>query len=369
MDFVYSIKMPNGMRGEAVGDGALQLRMGDYCIIRKEYNLEYVMVLMQRPGEADPEKTRDMPRVQRVATMYDRGVATENEARAKSAYRTACQMVEDMKLPMKLLNASFSFDQKLVTILFTADGRVDFRELVKELSRALGTRLELRQIGVRDETGICGGIAVCGQVLCCTRFLREFSSINVRMAKDQDLSLTPATISGVCGRLKCCLKYEHEGYVEMEKSMPRRGELCECAKGRGRVSDRNMLTRKVTLSLEDGGSVTLSADELQYRNRSARRPEERPLPGEAGETPSPAPEEAQTAAAAPEAPVQSPAESAPDAAEVEPELPAGEEARNPRQFRRDNGGSRRHGKNRKRDRRPRRDQRDRRNGRFDEDDE
>ena len=168
---------------------------------------------------------------------------------------------------MKLLNASYSFDRKLVTIQFTADGRVDFRELVKELSHALGTRLDLRQIGVRDETSICGGIAVCGQVLCCSRFLREFNSINVKMAKDQDLSLTPSTISGVCGRLKCCLKYEHEGYVEMEKSMPRRGELCECEKGKGRVADRNMLTQMVTLALEDGGTVTLHASELKYRLR------------------------------------------------------------------------------------------------------
>ena len=385
MDYVYSIKMSNGMRGEAVGDGALQLRMGDYCIIRKEYTLEYVLILMQRPGGADPEKTRDLPRIQRVATMYDRGVATENEARAKSAYRTACQMVEDMKLPMKLLNASFSFDQKLVTILFTADGRVDFRELVKELSRALGTRLELRQIGVRDETGICGGIAVCGQVLCCTRFLREFSSINVRMAKDQDLSLTPATISGVCGRLKCCLKYEHDGYVEMEKSMPRRGELCECAKGRGRVADRNMLTRRVTLALEDGGSVTLSADELQYRNRSARKPEDRNGAAEV-EPQLPAAEPAVSAAA--EAPLELPARpETPHELPERPDLPdwnlspeavaaEGDAAAEPeslaedkssRPFRRDN--NRRRGKNRKHDRRSRRNRGDRRNGRFDEDDE
>ncbi len=313
MDYVYSIKMINGMRGEAVGDGALQLRMGDYCVIRKEHTLEYVQILQQRAGgAADPEKTRNIPRIQRVATMYDRGIATENDARAKSAYRTACQMVEDMKLPMKLLNASFSFDQKLVTILFTADGRVDFRELVKELSKALGTRLELRQIGVRDETGICGGIAVCGQVLCCSRFLREFSSINVRMAKDQDLSLTPGTISGVCGRLKCCLKYEHDGYVEMEKEMPRRGELCECARGRGRVSDRNILTRKVTLALEDGGAITLPVAEVKFRLRCIRKSDfneapvvpapEKELPA----VPEPASPEAVTAAV--EEPLTVPAE-------------------------------------------------------------
>ena len=144
-----------------------------------------------------------------------------------------------------------------------ADGRVDFRELVKELSRAMSTRIELRQIGVRDESAISGGISVCGQPLCCCRFLREFNSINVKMAKDQDLSLTPSTISGVCGRLKCCLKFEHEGYVELEKTMPRRGEWCECDAGRGKVTDRNLLTQEVTLTTEGGGTIRCKASELR----------------------------------------------------------------------------------------------------------
>ena len=274
MSNIYITRLPNGMTCDAYAEPALGLKAGDYAIIKRDYSLEYVQVIRQIKTDASAEETAALAQVQRIATVIDRATATENEAHAKSAYRTACQMVEKMLLPMKLLNASYSFDRKLVTIQFTADGRVDFRELVKELSHALSCRLDLRQIGVRDETSICGGIAVCGQVLCCSRFLREFNSINVKMAKDQDLSLTPSTISGVCGRLKCCLKFEHEGYVEMEKSMPRRGELCECAKGRGRVSDRNMLTQMVTLQLEDGGSVTLHASELQYRLRG-KAPEPR----------------------------------------------------------------------------------------------
>jgi cell fate regulator YaaT (PSP1 superfamily) len=148
-------------------------------------------------------------------------------------------------------------------VQFCADGRVDFRELVKELSRALSVRIELRQIGVRDETGIYGGIAVCGQVLCCSRFLKEFNSINVKMAKEQDLLLTPGTISGVCGRLKCCLKYEHEGYLELEKGMPRRGDCCECKEGRGRIIDRNLLTQNVVVQLDDTGrTVTYPKEEV-----------------------------------------------------------------------------------------------------------
>ncbi|MBO5924345.1 MAG: stage 0 sporulation protein [Lentisphaeria bacterium] len=267
MNNIYLTRLPNGMTCEAFANAEIALKNGDYVILKRDFSLEYVEIIHSSATDAPAEITNQLPEIQRIATVLDRATATENEAHAKSAYRTACSMVEKMQLPMKLLNASYSFDRKLVTIQFTADGRVDFRELVKELSHALGCRLDLRQIGVRDETSICGGIAVCGQVLCCSRFLREFNSINVKMAKDQDLSLTPSTISGVCGRLKCCLKFEHEGYVEMEKSMPRRGELCECEKGKGRVADRNMLTQMVTLSLEDGGMVTLHASELKYRLR------------------------------------------------------------------------------------------------------
>ena len=267
MNNIYLTRLPNGMTCESFANAEIAVKPGDYVILKRDFSLEYVEVMRSTAEDAPAEITNQLPEIQRIATVIDRATATENEAHAKSAYRTACAMVEQMQLPMKLLNASYSFDRKLVTIQFTADGRVDFRELVKELSHALGTRLDLRQIGVRDETSICGGIAVCGQVLCCSRFLREFNSINVKMAKDQDLSLTPSTISGVCGRLKCCLKFEHEGYVEMEKSMPRRGELCECEKGKGRVADRNMLTQMVTLALEDGGTVTLHASELKYRLR------------------------------------------------------------------------------------------------------
>lgn len=267
MNSIYLTRLPNGMTCEAFANTEIAVKPGDYVIMKRDFSLEYVEVIRRTAEDAPTEITTQLPEIQRIATVIDRATATENEAHAKSAYRTACAMVEQMQLPMKLLNASYSFDRKLVTIQFTADGRVDFRELVKELSHALGCRLDLRQIGVRDETSICGGIAVCGQVLCCSRFLREFNSINVKMAKDQDLSLTPSTISGVCGRLKCCLKFEHEGYVEMEKSMPRRGELCECEKGKGRVADRNMLTQMVTLNLEDGGTVTLHASELKYRLR------------------------------------------------------------------------------------------------------
>ncbi len=253
METLFEIRLDSGSKYKARGDETLMLKTGDWCVVRKDFYLDYGQVCkLYNESPTDAEKG-DIPKIQRKATVVDQGKAHENQMRGKSALRTSAQFVERLKLPMKLINAHYSFDGKLITIQFSADGRVDFRELVKQLSHTMNTRIELRQIGVRDETAIMGGIAVCGRALCCCAFLKEFSSINVRMAKEQDLSLTPSTISGLCGRLKCCLKYEHAGYLELEKSMPRRGDCCECKEGRGRVVDRNLLSQKLVVQLEDTG--------------------------------------------------------------------------------------------------------------------
>ena len=278
MEFLYDIQLDNGAKYKARGDDSLILKEGDWCVIRKDFFLDYGQIVSGNPVPYNPadqpkenphptgtpsEKRAEIPRIQRKATVVDQGKAHENMMRSKSAMRTAAQFIERLSLPMKLINAHYSFDNKLLAIQFSADGRVDFRELVKQLSAALNTRIELRQIGVRDETAIVGGISICGRPLCCCSFLREFASINVKMAKEQDLSLTPSTISGICGRLKCCLKYEHEGYLELERTMPRRGDCCECKEGRGRIIDRNLLTQRVVVQLDDSGrTVSCSKDEV-----------------------------------------------------------------------------------------------------------
>ena len=274
MDIVYGILLDNGAGYNAKCDSSLGLHVGDFCVIRKDFYLDYGQIVKQfaaPPPDAVPApppapeeepqkesggtvfsaKKNEIYAILRKATVVDQGKAHENRMRAKSALRITGQYVDRLGLPMKLINAHYSYDGKLITIQFSADGRVDFRELVKQLSQEFNTHIELRQIGVRDETSILGGIANCGRPLCCCQFLKDFASINVKMAKEQDLSLTPSTISGICGRLKCCLKYEHEGYLELEKTMPRRGELCECKEGRGRIVDRNLLTQKVTVQLDD----------------------------------------------------------------------------------------------------------------------
>lgn len=277
MEFLYDIMLDNGFKYKARGEESLALQTGDWCVIRKDFFLDYGQIVASTRIQYTPEleqkevhhsgppseKKTEIPRIQRKATVVDQGKANENLMRSKSALRTTAQYIEKLNLPMKLINAHYSFDNKLLAIQFSAEGRVDFRELVKQLSTALNTRIELRQIGVRDETAIVGSMSICGRPLCCCTFLKDFASINVKMAKEQDLSLTPSTISGICGRLKCCLKYEHDGYLELEKTMPRRGDCCECKEGRGRIIDRNLLTQKVVVQLDDSGrTVSCTRDEV-----------------------------------------------------------------------------------------------------------
>ncbi len=261
MERIYTIRLENGSFYQARAAIELGLSVHDQCVVHR--NFYYDIGSVARVGAAlEQNKGMEMPVIQRKADVGDVNNAAANRGRCRDAMRTAQELVGRLGLPMKLLNALYSLDGRLLTIQFNADGRVDFRELVKELSHALNTRIELRQIGVRDECSIHGGISVCGQVLCCCRFLKEFNSINVRMAKDQDLSLTPATISGICGRLKCCLRFEHEGYLELGRNMPRKGDRCECPSGRGRVCDRNLLTQEVTVCLEDGSQVRCGREDV-----------------------------------------------------------------------------------------------------------
>ena len=258
MSLLYDVKVDSGAVYVAEAPKELNLKINDWCVIRKDRVLDYgKLIRLVDKKTAKIDTKNPIPVVERKATVVDQSKANENHMRAKSAFRTALSHIEKLKLPMKLLNSHYSFDCKLVTFQFTADGRVDFRELVKNLSAALNTRIELRQIGVRDESALCGGIATCGQEFCCSRFLTDFSSINVKMAKEQDLSLNPNNISGCCGRLKCCLKYEHESYLELDQGMPRRGATCECKEGRGKVIDRNLLTQQVTVLVDGKDKVVV----------------------------------------------------------------------------------------------------------------
>ena len=251
MELTYSVKLDSGAKYTTHADSEMKLKTGDTCIIRKDYYQDYGTVTQVKGEFKAADFKEEIPQIIRKSDFHDKSKAHENIMRAKSAFRTAEQFVDQLNLKMKLLNAHYTFDKKLIMIQFTADGRVDFRELVKQLTQSLNARVELRQIGVRDETAIIGGLGVCGQELCCSRYLKSFASINVKMAKDQDLSLNPSSISGICGRLKCCLKYEHEGYKLLQKEMPRKGERCDTVEGEGKIVDRNLLSQIVVVRLQD----------------------------------------------------------------------------------------------------------------------
>ena len=283
MEKVWVLKLENGASLEVRGEEDFGIKRGDLCVVRRDFYEDMGVAGAQLAAPSMTSRIEDLPQILRVAGEPERAEAEDNAAKAKADMAVVREWISKLALEMNPVNAHYSLDRKLLTVQFCADGRVDFRELVKELSHALSVRIELRQIGVRDETGIYGGIAVCGQVLCCSRFLKEFSSINVKMAKEQDLLLTPGTISGVCGRLKCCLKYEHDGYLELEKGMPRKGEFCETPSGRGRITDRNLLTSKVSVTFENGSvsvfhvsDITVCPPERHNNNGNVEKNKNRP---------------------------------------------------------------------------------------------
>ena len=231
--------------------GGLDLKVNDYCIVQAERGLDFGQVLDEPHPAMENEFEDPLLMVVRKITVNDRFQINKNIRDAQTARATCLKKIEAHNLPMKLVDAEYSFDRGKIIFYFTAEGRVDFRMLVKDLARAFRARIELRQIGVRDESKLLGGIGCCGRIICCQSWLRGFTPINIRMAKDQHLSLNPTKLSGVCGRLLCCLKYEHECYRELAKGLPTNGTIVKTTHGKGTVIDQNILKRAVTVRLDD----------------------------------------------------------------------------------------------------------------------
>ena len=193
----------------------------------------------------------------RVVTRDDLRQIQENKKKTKEAVDICAKKIAEHKLDMKLVDAEHSFDRSKFIFYFTAEGRVDFRELVKDLARVFRARIELRQIGVRDEAKIFGGYGPCGRVLCCASFLTDFDPVGIRMAKEQNLSLNPQKISGACGRLMCCLNYEYKHYREAKQCLPKVGSRIETDQGPGKITEINVIRNRVTVSLDEGGKAEL----------------------------------------------------------------------------------------------------------------
>ena len=232
--------------------------MGDGVIVETARGLEYGECVKGSTEVPDQQVVQPLKRMIRVATEADRKVVERNRKRADEAYIICKQKIEDRGLGMNLVTVECTFDMNKMLFYFTADGRVDFRELVKDLAGVFRTRIELRQIGVRDEAKMVGGLGCCGRELCCSSYLDDFHPVSINMAKDQNLSLNPAKISGVCGRLMCCLKYEHEAYAELQKVTPRQGSVVDTPMGRGKVITTQMLRGICRVQLDDSPDHVLT---------------------------------------------------------------------------------------------------------------
>ncbi|MFG6336769.1 MAG: stage 0 sporulation family protein [Lachnospiraceae bacterium] len=226
--------------------GNFEIKQGDHVIVETARGIEYGTVIGE-PKEVEEEKVvQPLKSVLRIANKKDDEQEEANRQKEKDAFKICLEKIRKHNLQMKLIDAEYTFDNNKVLFYFTADGRIDFRELVKDLAAVFKTRIELRQIGVRDETKILGGIGICGRPLCCHTHLSEFAPVSIKMAKEQNLSLNPTKISGVCGRLMCCLKNEEETYEELNRKLPNVGDFVTTDDGlKGEVQSVNVLRQLV----------------------------------------------------------------------------------------------------------------------------
>ena len=237
-----------------------KVKTGDHVIVETARGIEYGYVVL---GSREVDESKVVPPLKpviRMATAEDEAVETKNKNKEKEAFKICQDKIKKHNLEMKLIDAEYTFDNNKVLFYFTADGRIDFRELVKDLASVFKTRIELRQVGVRDETKIMGGIGICGRALCCHSYLSEFIPVSIKMAKEQNLSLNPTKISGVCGRLMCCLKNEEETYEVLNSKLPNTGDYVTTNDGlKGEVQSVNVLRQLVKVI------VTVDKDEKEIR--------------------------------------------------------------------------------------------------------
>lgn len=255
--------------------GKFHIRQGDKVIVETARGIESGTVVTGPKEVKDEEVMQPLKSVIRIATEEDKRAEEKNREKEKEAFEICLEKIRKHNLDMKLINAEYTFDNNKVLFYFTADGRIDFRELVKDLAAVFRTRIELRQIGVRDETKIRGGIGICGRPLCCHTYLSEFAPVSIKMAKEQNLSLNPTKISGVCGRLMCCLTNEEETYEELNSRLPAIGDTVTTNEGlKGEVQSVSVLRQlvKVVVTLENDEKEIreYKVDELKFRPRKRK---------------------------------------------------------------------------------------------------
>ena len=251
-----------GVRFKQVGKvyyfdpAGIQVKKEDHVIVETASGVECGEVAMENRQVSDDNIVKPLKKVIRKATEEDLAQMRKNREKQISAAKICNEKIAAHKLDMKLVDVEYTFDNNKILFYFTADGRVDFRELVKDLASVFRTRIELRQIGVRDEAKMLGGLGICGRPFCCSTFLGEFQPVSIKMAKEQSLSLNPVKISGTCGRLMCCLKYEQEAYEDLLRTTPKVGALVETAEGKGKVVEVNLLSGLLKVRLDANPDAT-----------------------------------------------------------------------------------------------------------------
>ena len=255
--------------------GALALRRGDRVLVDADSG-ERVGTIIVEPHE--PAHTLDLSslkQIRRLATVNDLDIEDNNLLQEARARRLCVQRIHERHLQMKLVTAEYTLDARKVTFYFIAEGRIDFRELVRDLANTLRIRVDMKQIGARDETKVTGGVGPCGRELCCSSWLRDFDAVTVKMAREQGLALNPSRLAGMCGRLKCCLKYEYATYVELKRALPNQGKRVQSVKGDGKVIRQNILKQTVAIQLDnDAGVVEATLEDLVDSRNSERRPQQ-----------------------------------------------------------------------------------------------
>lgn len=250
------------------------IKKGDKVIVETARGVEIGEIAVAPHDIADDDITKPLKDIIRIATEEDLKIQVQNKEKEKEAFKICLEKIKEHKLEMKLIEVEYTFDASKILFYFTADGRVDFRELVKDLAVVFKTRIELRQVGVRDESKTVGSIGVCGRSLCCSQFLGEFEPVSIKMAKEQGLSLNPTKISGACGRLMCCLKYEQSTYEELIKVTPRPGSIVQTPVGRGTVESVSLLKGLLKVKIDDDNEKALQefkVDDIKILKKSNKK--------------------------------------------------------------------------------------------------
>lgn len=275
MEMVVGVRFRNVGKIYYFNPKNYKVKVGDHVIVETARGVEYGRVVLEPRSVKEDEVVHPLKEVLRVATKEDEEHEAENRLKEKEAFKICKKKIREHGLEMKLIDAEYTFDNNKVLFYFTADGRIDFRQLVKDLASVFKTRIELRQIGVRDETKILGGIGICGRTLCCHTYLSEFAPVSIKMAKEQNLSLNPTKISGVCGRLMCCLTNEEETYEELNSQLPSVGDTVTTSDAlTGTVHSLSVLRKlvKVVVNLENDEKEIreYQAEELKFRPRKRK---------------------------------------------------------------------------------------------------